>query len=196
MPTTTREQRRGLVMEVQSLISGGKNNREVVLTLVARGISQATAYRMVQVAEADWNRSRRRFDKGRSLSVALARAQKAMVMAQDAKKHVVLGGEIRELPDPDAKAFIAAAQHEAKLLGLYAPEKHEVFVANFARAMQMLVELIDREVEDVSLRGRLIQGMRGIFEEAPKAKALPSGDTVSRETVIDVPIVSRETKVP
>jgi len=191
MPTTTRQQRHAAVLEAQDLIAGGLTPKLASLELIKRlGVSESTAYRYVEKAHAYWNHTRKRMDKGLRLSVALARAEKIMTMAKEAKR-VVPTKEGFELADePDFKTMLAAAQHEAKLLGLYAPEKHEVYVANFAKAMQLVVQLIAREVEDVALRGRLILGMRGIFEDAPKGKML---DSVSRETVIDAEIVPRET---
>jgi hypothetical protein len=179
-------------MEAQRLLIRGMRPRQVMLALIeSEHVSEPTARRYVDVAEAEIYRRRRRRDKGLDLALAAERAEETMAMALEAKKIVPgkNGAEVHD--DPNLAIHLAAQQHLAKLRGLYAPEKHEVYVANFARAMQMLVQLIAREVEDVALRGRLILGIRGIFEDAPKAKAI--GVTVSRETVIDATIVPRET---
>lgn len=182
-------------MEAQRHLIRGLNPRQAALKIAeSEDVSEATARRYVDIAEGEMLRRRRKNDKGMSLALAADRAEATMAMALETKAIVPQkGGGVELVAAPDGKLYLAAQQHLAKLQGTYAPEKHEVFIANFARAMQLVVDLIDREVEDVALRGRLIQGMRGIFEEAPKAKAI---DSVSRETVIDVPIVSRETKVP
>jgi len=184
-------QRWDLIHEVQSLLTGGVANTEIVSHLMKKGVPQSSAYRYLRRAYADWQRQQGRFDKTHRLSKAIAERERAKRLALTSKRFVVVDGVLEKHEEPDVKAYLAALDSEARLLGLNAPEKHEVYVANFAKAMQMLVQLIAREVEDVALRGRLILGMRGIFEEAPKGKML---DSVSRETVIDAEVVSRETK--
>jgi len=179
-------------MEAQRLLIRGMRPRQVMLALIeSERVSEPTARRYVDVAEAEIYRRRRRTDKGLSLALAEERAEATMEEALNAKRVIPGKNGAEVFDEPNLSIYLAAQQHLAKLRGLYAPEKHEVYVANFAKAMQLLVQLIAREVEDVALRGRLILGMRGIFEEAPKGKML---DSVPRETVIDAEIVSRETK--
>src|SRR5678815_1958682 len=193
MPGVSIKPRRAeIVRAVHEMLIRSRPHGEIIQEIMKRfGLSRAQAYRYLSRAYAIWKGQQARFDRTESLARAIEERQHAKRLALEAVRIVTTKDGVETRPEPDHKGYLAALDSEAKLLGLNAPEKHEVYVANFAKALQLLVQLIAREVEDVALRGSLILGMRGIFEEAPKSKAI--GDSVSRETVVDATIVPRET---
>jgi len=196
MPGVSIKPRRAeIVRAVHEMMIQSRPHGEIVQEIMKRfGLSRAQAYRYLSRAYAIWKGQQARFDRTASLARAIEERQHAKRLALEAVRIVATKDGVETIPEPDHKGYLAALDSEAKLRGLNALEKHEVYVAQFGLVMQKIVQMIADRVEDVALRGSLILGLRGIFEEAPKAKAI--GATVSRETgerVIDATIVPRET---
>jgi hypothetical protein len=91
---------------------------------------------------------------------ALAIRDRAMRLALTQKKHLVVADQLQSVPDPDVKTYLAAADSEAKLLGLNAPERKELIFQGFAALMQDWVQVLIEEVHDVALRQRIIERMQ------------------------------------
>src|SRR5689334_20355258 len=105
-----REARRGAILELQRLIAEGEADRTAMRIMRERhGVSVATAHRWLNVAYADWNCARRRMSRVSSLGFAIAVRRRAMALALLRKKHLVVGGAIEAVPDPDVRAYVAAA---------------------------------------------------------------------------------------
>jgi hypothetical protein len=180
-----REARRGAILELQRLIAGGESDRTAMRMVRDRfGISVATAHRWLSIAYADWNRARRRMSRDSSLGFAIAVRRRAMALALERKKHVVVGGRIEKVHDPDVRTYVAAADSEARLLGLLdndaidsARATAKSFVADVIRD---LIAVISEEVPDISLRARLMSRFSEVIEG-------PGGASAARDVVVDAP---------
>jgi hypothetical protein len=151
----------------------------------AGGVSKHLAQRLLAAAYAEFDRQASR-RKQRHLGVALAERARAKRLALTKVRHLVVGGAVTPVSDPDEKSYLAACDSEAKLLGLNAPERHELVVQSFGFLMQDWVQALVEEVVDVDLRRRIVARMQrlqesrleGLEEGRAGAPAIVEGERV------------------
>ena len=200
MPRGTREFRHGIVIEVQSLILGGASDAQVYAHLMKKheqtGVprfSSKTARRYLKLAYAQFNREAKRTNKV-WLSVGLAKRAFAQRRALQQKKFMIVAGQLRELDDPDIATYLASVESEAKLLGLNAPERHELVVESFRQMFLDLVLVLREEVHDQQLLMRIVTRLRAAMEggqrDAMRDNALVGAATIIEATkVVDAGVV-------
>jgi hypothetical protein len=178
-------------MEAQALIASGKPGTAVIKTFVEQhGIPDRTARRYVNAAWREWNLQRIHRTKDHRLARALARCDKAAEIAVNHHRHVVVDGALERVPEPDAKGLLAAVDTEAKLLGLFAPEKKEFILTSFTRATEIAVQCIIEEIADVPLRQRLLERMQRAYEEAAEHADAGKEQLPAEVKTIEATIVS------
>jgi hypothetical protein len=193
MPMTTRQERRSWIMEAQALIASGKAGNVVIKTFVEQhGIDPRTARRYVDAAWREWNLQRINKTRDHRLSRALARCDKAAEIAVNHHRHVVVDGALERVSEPDAKGLLAAVDTEAKLLGLFAPEKKEFILTSFTRATEIAVQCIIEEIADVPLRQRLLERMQRAYEEAAEHADAGKEPLPAEVKTIEATIVQRQ----
>jgi hypothetical protein len=139
MPKFAREERRAIVLQIQTLLTSGIPSTQVVEQVIREhGVHRVTANRYLNLAYADWNRSRNRTRKSKA-SFAVAVRERAMRLALTKKKFMVVDGQLLERDDPDVKAYLDAADSVAKIEGLFAPERVEIINESFAQLWRELV---------------------------------------------------------
>lgn len=174
MPRGTREGRQLTITEVQSLINGGATDSQVIAHLMKKDeagkprFSSKTARRYLRLAYAAFNRDARRSQRV-WLSTAIAHRQHAMRKAMTRKRHVVVDGRLEAVDDPDLSTYLSAVESITKLLGLNAPERHEVVVASFRQMFADLVAALEEEIEDVALLARVVSRLRLSMEQSAGA---------------------------
>lgn len=159
-----REARRGAILELQRLIADGEGDRTAMRVVRERyGVSVATTHRWLNVAYADWNRARR-MSRASSLSRALVMRDHAKRIALGRRRHLIVGGRVVEVPDPDARTYLRACDSEARLLGLFDSDALETAKRFVADVVRELVAVVDEEVADAYLRSRLVRRFHDIVE--------------------------------
>jgi hypothetical protein len=145
----SREKRRALMREAQSLKTGGLRDSEIVDALLRQneGISKKSAQRVLAMMYADFDRDAKRRRKGQ-LGSTLASIDRAKRIAITKQRFIVVDGTLEKHLDPDGKGYLDAVEAEAKLLGLNAPERREIYVATFDAVFAELAEAMREEVVD------------------------------------------------
>lgn len=184
MPTTTRAQRWERIHQTQSLISGGASNRDIVMALGKDGVSEKTAYRYIDRAYKAWNREARKRTCKRDYQLAQALAERGRVkrLALTRKRFVVVDKELQKLDDPDYAGYLAACDSEAKILGLFAPEQHEVHVAHLGVVARRFADMIVEMVKDAALRNAMLLRLETLHVAAAK-------EDVDESKVVDAALV-------
>jgi len=142
VPTTTREFRKFWIKEAQRRLSGMASDPDVVAHLIKEaGVSPATAQRYVGAAWKMFQRAATRRNRKAELGRALAVRDRAMRVAMKTKKFLVVANNVEERPDPDVRAYLAAADSRDKLLGLTIDEKD--LSAQAAALAPIIVQLFE-----------------------------------------------------
>jgi hypothetical protein len=193
MPTATVAQRWELIREVQAkLVAGDDLPRIVHFLMTERGKSRAQAYRYHKRAYADWRRGQSRSSKDHRISKAIAERDHAKRLALAQKKFIPTKDTVEVEDDPDVKTYLAACDSEAKLLGLFAPEKKEFILTSFTRATEIAVQCIIEEIADVPLRQRLLERMQRAYEEAAEHADAGKEPLPAEVKTIEATIVQRQ----
>lgn len=185
MPKGTREARQGTVIETQGLILGGASDAQVFAHLTKKNpdtgvqrFSLKTARRYVKLAYAGFNRDAKRSNRV-WLSVGLAKRGFAQRRALGRQKFMLVGGQIERLDDPDVATYLASVESEAKLLGLNAPERHELVVESFRQMFTDLVMVLREEVHDSPLLLRIVSRLRSAMEGSARQAVSSNATGVS-----------------
>lgn len=160
-----REARRGAIQELQRLIAEGTGDRTAMRILRERhGVSVATSHRWLNAAYADWNRARRRMSRELNLSFAVAVRHRAMRMAVERQRHLVVGGALVSVPDPDVRTYLAAADSLAQLLGLFEPDGKLLLSAEIDSMIKDIMESVRAHVTDRDTLLAIIRDVRSRWE--------------------------------
>ena len=170
----TREQRAKAIQQMATLIAGGATDTAAIQAIRDRfQVTAKTASRYRERVYAEWNRQARQ-KGGHHLSRALARRQMVMKAAMSRKKKQ--GDD--EVADPDWPLYLAAAESEARILGLNAPTQVEIMETGAAHLMRAMIEAARRTIHDRAVLAAFVAELQRQAQEGLRRRPdlLPHAD--------------------
>lgn len=178
MPRSTGAERRTHIRAIQAFITSGMGDREAGKAYNEQRrnagqpeLSRVTIWRYVQLAHREWEKE---FDvpHRRWHSRAVANRLRAMRLALATQRHVVVGGTIEKVQEPDLAAYLKSCEQLDKLTGVESPEGRELAALQAQRMTMLVAEVLRDVVDDLPTRSRFLSELRRRAE----ALVLESGD--------------------
>lgn len=167
---TTAAQKKALIKEAANRVAMGYSDHDVREWLRSdRGVSRATAYRILNAVHAE---QARRISKQRPVLAARqsAKLDAAQRAAMIAKRRVVVDKQLEEFPDPDVSAFVRAVEAQNRLLGLNAPEHRVHMIANVQGFASDVAELAWQFIPDQQRRRDFLEALKKRLTQRLAAK--------------------------
>lgn len=170
---------RAIIIEAETLIVGGMPDTQVVRQLMRprnedeqpSRMCSRTAHRYVTMAWQQINRESKRSARAWR-SVGIAKREFAQRRALGRQKIMVLNGQVIREPDPDVATYLAAVESEAKLLGLNAPDRQELYVAGFTNVFRMQADVLREELaEHPEIYYRIVNRFHKVMEAVARRAA-------------------------